>query len=359
MEPPIPDNEAERLKALKRYCVLDTQDEPAYDDITRLAAYICQTPIALISLVDRDRQWFKSGTGTDLKQTERGVSFCAHALLQPDTVMIVGNTLHDPRFKNNPLVVGEHRVRFYAGAPLVSRNGYALGALCVMDQKPRKLSEEQIDALRRLSRQVTELFELRLLIDRLESTIEENRRYQQELENYKNHIEMVNAQLEQVTLTDTLTGIRNRRAFDQRMQAEIANATRNHLPLSLLLLDIDKFKEYNDSYGHTAGDDALRAVAGILQQNARPYDLVARYGGEEFAVVLPNTDTAGALIIGERLRAAVEQGSLQHGQGVTVSIGVATSIGAVDQQALIEPADQALYFVKQNGRNQVVHSETI
>ncbi len=150
---PIPDNESERLNTLRGYAILDTRPEDRFDDLTRLAAFICGTPISLISLVDEDRQWFKSKVGLVDSQTARKDAFCAHAIMSAE-LFIVPDALEDYRFANNPLVLGEPHIRFYAGAPLTAPNGHRLGALCVIDHIPRQLSDEQLNALRTLSRQV-------------------------------------------------------------------------------------------------------------------------------------------------------------------------------------------------------------
>src|SRR6516165_832742 len=150
MNAPLPENETERLAALRGLAILDTPPEPAYDELSALAAYVCQTPIALISLVDADRQWFKSRVGWVAGETPREVAFCAHAILQPDL-----------RFANNPLVTSPPAIRFYAGAPLVTAEGHALGTLCVLDHKPRELTAEQTRALRGLSHQVVAQLRLR------------------------------------------------------------------------------------------------------------------------------------------------------------------------------------------------------
>lgn len=153
MSYPIPENEAERLNTLRGYEILDTHPEDRFDDLTRLAALICSTPISLISLVDEDRQWFKSKTGVEVCQTPREDAFCAHAIMSPE-LFLVPDATQDPRFATNPLVLGELHVRFYAGAPLTAPNGHHLGALCVIDRVPRELSREQQESLRILSRQV-------------------------------------------------------------------------------------------------------------------------------------------------------------------------------------------------------------
>jgi hypothetical protein len=160
MQFPTPPNERRRLKVLWQYEVLDTFPEAMFDDLTELAAAICEAPISLISLVDEHRQWFKSRQGIELQETERRLSFCAHAICQPD-LFVVPDATRDKRFARNPLVTGSLGIRFYAGAPLVTPDGHALGTLCVLDQKPRTLTEEQTRALRILSRVVMTQLELR------------------------------------------------------------------------------------------------------------------------------------------------------------------------------------------------------
>lgn len=158
--PPIPSDEPERLELLKRYEIVDTPSEQAFDDLTLLAAHICGTPIALVSLIDRDRQWFKSRVGLEIQETPRDVAFCAHAIAARET-MIVPDTLEDDRFARNPLVVGDPMIRFYAGAPLQAEGGKCLGTLCVIDRVPREFAETQRTALEALSRQVMAQLELR------------------------------------------------------------------------------------------------------------------------------------------------------------------------------------------------------
>src|SRR5579883_725854 len=161
MKAPLPENETQRIESLLQLKILDSPAEEAFDDLTRLASYICGTPIALISLVDTNRQWFKSKVGIEALETPRDISFCAHAILQPDEIFIVPDAMRDKRFATNPLVTSDPHVRFYAGVPLTNAERQSLGTLCVIDHVPRELTPEQVEALRTIDRQVIKQMELR------------------------------------------------------------------------------------------------------------------------------------------------------------------------------------------------------
>lgn len=334
-----------RLSELRELGILDTPAEQSYDDLVSLAAFICDAPIALITLIEEDRLWFKARIGHHELESPRSIAFCDHAIADPEHLMEVPNALEDPRFANNPLVTGGPEIRFYAGAPLVTPSGAALGTVCVLDRVPRKLTEAQSNALMALSRQVVQLLAFRRANAELERLNRNQQVRQQELQEE-------NQDLAELTLTDPLTGLKNRRAFDRILANEYARALRTGSSFGLLMVDVDHFKAFNDQFGHQAGDAALKAVALAIQSQARAYDHVARYGGEEFSVVLPDTEIATMRAVAQRMRLAVQAlTGLQR--EVTVSVGGAMSDPNTSMQALVETADQALYQAKQEGRNRI------
>ncbi|WP_073266190.1 sensor histidine kinase [Phytopseudomonas punonensis] len=160
---PFPDDEEERVLSLEHLDILDSAPEQGFDDVVLLATTLCDTPIALVSLVDRERQWFKACVGLDVRETHRDLAFCAHAILEPDDILVVENALEDPRFQHSVLVLGEPHIRFYAGAPIRTDSGHPLGTVCVIDTRPRALAEPQRQALQALARQTAALLQLRLL----------------------------------------------------------------------------------------------------------------------------------------------------------------------------------------------------
>ncbi len=184
MSAPIPLNEVKRLKVLWQYEVLDTVPEEVFDDLTELAARICEAPIAMITLVDENRQWFKSKIGVTVKETSRDISFCAHAINQED-LFIVPDAAKDERFATSPLVISEPKIRFYAGAPLITPDGYALGTLCVIDKVPRELRPDQKQALRILARHVVSQLELRRHARELAAARQTGEKFKSELDNLR------------------------------------------------------------------------------------------------------------------------------------------------------------------------------
>jgi GAF domain-containing protein len=179
--PMMSSNDAARVNALQKYAILDSEPEQAFDDLTLLASYVCKTPIALISLVDEDRQWFKSRVGISAKETSRDIAFCSMAIQQQE-VFVVPDALEDERFRTNPLVVSEPNIRFYAGAPLINEDGYALGTLCVIDRAPRNLATDQETALKALSRLVLMQMDFRRNLLLLKEALNDRTREEHERE---------------------------------------------------------------------------------------------------------------------------------------------------------------------------------
>lgn len=321
--------ENRRQAVLDSYGILDTPDEKPFDEIARLAALICNTPAALISFMDRDRQWFKARYGCEMRETPRHQSFCAHAIQTPDRVMIVPDAASDLRFAQNPLVTNAPYVRFYAGAPMISPEGEALGTICAIDQTPRQLTPAQIEGLEMLAPRAVAQLDLR-----------------------RSRAEMMSAheKLELLTLTDAPTNIPNRRAFNLRIAEEEARAQRSGEPLSVLLADVDGLNAYNESFGHPAGDEALRALAGMLNASARPSDFVARFGGGQFAIILPATNLEGALAVAQRFCHRAACMDIAH-HPLRLSIGAAWLSPGLNAADLLRAADRALHAAKARGRN--------
>ncbi len=302
MKPPIPTDEETRLKALYSYEILDTPGEQEYDDIVLLASQICGTPIAMISLIDEERQWFKSKIGLDVEETPRDLAFCAHAIL-PNTpqVLVVNDALEDKRFAENPLVTDDPKIRFYAGAPLITPDNQALGTLCVIDKKPRQINEKQLEALRALARQVTLRLELRRTSALLQAA---------------------NEKLEKLSLTDELTGLFNRRGFliHTEQELKLFRSRRFDRDLRLLMADLDGLKQINDNFGHREGSFAITKTAEMLQKTFRETDVIARLGGDEFVVLLINMpkDTSESAI--ERLEENLSEFNRSSGKPFQISI---------------------------------------
>ncbi len=332
---------------------MDILPEKDYDDITNLAAMICDTSIALVSLIDDGQQWFKSRHGIDADQAPRAADLCDQVMARPNQLFVIPNARHDNSFVDTPLTMDGSQIRFYAGAALVNPDGDALGTLCVLDQVPRDLTEDQKNALWALSRQVVTQVELRNAVEKLHNNTTQLRNYQVELEEYQRRLELTNARLRTLSVTDDLTGLNNRFAFEEELRTELERARQCDSPLSLLFLDADHFKFYNDELGHPAGDDALRTIGEFLKESMRSTDFAARIGGDEFVVLLPNTTRGSALVLAERCRKAVESAAWPE-RPITLSIGISSLDGrTVDSDTLISEADQALSHAKATGRNQV------
>lgn len=314
-------DEEARLRRLYEYNLLDTPREETFDRITRLAAAALNVPIAAVTLVDRDRQWFKSQQGLAVNETPREQSFCAHAMFGTEPMVVPDATL-DSRFRANPLVTREPEIRFYVGVPLLAADGTALGALCAIDRKPRDVRPIELAMLADLANLTMEQLELRLLATR-----------------------------------DGLTGAMRREPFLISAERDLAMARREGRPLSCLMIDVDNFKKINDQWGHAAGDEVLVRISAAIGAELRRGDTLGRMGGEEFCVVSPDTDLLGAKKLAERVRAAVAAVEIDA-EGRTIA--VTASVGVAQLQShdttpidVLKRADAALYDAKRNGRDRV------
>ena len=327
MNAPLPVNEYARLAALRSDEVLDTSSDESFERITRLASTILRCPISMILFVDGERQWFKSHLEIDASETPGSWAFCAHANLGDD-VLVIENALNDDRFRENPLVAGDRKIRFYAGAPLITLEGLKLGTLCTIDQTPKAISVVEKEVLRELAGMVMNELELRRLAS-----------------------------------VDSLTKAYNRRFFFELAEREIARATRHDMPLSLVMIDVDHFKSFNDTYGHQAGDLVLAHLVEQARKVLRSHDVIGRVGGEEFAVLLPSTTDTGAERVAEKLRTQISSARLMVGAlnlDTTVSLGVTQFRPGHDSvYDMLKRADRALYAAKNKGRNQTALAEAV
>lgn len=319
---PLPSTEADRLAALHSYEVLDTASEEAFDGLVALAARLTDSPIALVSLIDADRQWFKARHGLDAMETPRDDAFCAHAILDPDHPLIVEDATADPRFQANPLVTGAPDIRAYLGMPLVNPEGHALGSLCVIDRVSRSYDPATVETMQTLARAVSVNLELRRTLLRTRKA----------------------------ALTDSLTGLPNRRAVMDVLTTVAATAN----PVAVIAVDLDHFKEVNDGEGHAAGDALLQAAADRLRKIVRPADLVGRMGGDEFVVLLAGvTDREVVARVAQRVSAALHH-PVEHGDrllrlGATLGVAIVPD-DVADAEMALRVADEALVRAKQTGR---------
>ncbi len=317
-EPQIPENEAQRLETLRALKILDSAPEERFDRLTRMAKRMFGVPISLVSIVDSDRQWFKSAQGLDATETPRDISFCGHAILGDD-LFLIPNALEDERFHDNPLVVANPNIRFYAGCPLKVANGHKMGTLCLIDDKPRELDDEDKELLQDLAAMA-----------------------EQEI-----------AALQLATL-DELTAISNRRGFVSLGQHALSMCRRHGQKASLILFDLDEFKPINDTFGHAEGDRALIAFANIMRAEFRESDVFARIGGDEFVALLTGTGEDKLKEVLARFESTIKQynDEAQRGYDLKYSVGyvIRPLEGEENIEQLMAQADELMYEQKKNSK---------
>lgn len=457
---PTPNSEQARLATLKKYDILDTEPDAELIAMVELASYICQTPIAAISLIDENRQWFKVGIGLEAKETPRDVSFCTHTILQKG-IMVVPDTLQDDRFIDNPLVTSNPDIRFYAGAPLEAANGEYLGALCVIDTVPRELNAKQPEAVRILAGNIMAHLELRLSHKnarlyigdlQLTATIFDTASEAMLVTDANNLIIMINPAFTRITgysldevvgqepsilsserqstafyqeiwqtLNETghwdgelwskckngeefiqwlsmnvlfnedkskrlhmavfsditakkqadaliwkqanydhLTQLPNRKLFRDRLDQEIKIAQRSKQSIALLFIDLDYFKQVNDTLGHGAGDLLLIEAGNRIALCVRDADTVARIGGDEFTAILSHMSTpSGANKVAENIIQSLSRPYTVHGTqfNISASIGIAFYPNdGINVELLLKNTDNAMYAAKSSGRGCVKYA---
>ncbi|MDH3206419.1 MAG: sensor domain-containing diguanylate cyclase [Gemmatimonadota bacterium] len=310
--------ESERIQALHDLSVLDTPPEERFDRLTRLARRVFDVPIALVSLVDTDRQWFKSHDGLDASETPREWSFCSHAIRGRGT-MIVPDALSDIRFRDNPLVREDPAIRFYAGHPITAPGGSPIGTVCIIDREPRVLDAED----------------------------------QALLADIANLVEREFAALRLATI-DELTGLSNRRGFNMLARHALAMCERAEKQATLLVFDLDGFKLLNDTLGHAAGDIALASFAADLLAAYRESDVVARLGGDEFCVLL--TGTTADAVPATLAKLAERVASRNVGREPVAQLRYSVGSAAYEPRChlsisdLVEAADALMYGQKRSRR---------
>ena len=283
--PSLPIDETQRLMSLHSLHILDTAEEVRYDRITRMARRLFDVEICLVSLVDTNRQWFKSKVGITACETDRDISFCGHAILHDD-VFVISDAAADHRFADNPLVTGPMNIRFYAGYPIKGPNGHRIGTLCIVDSKPRQLSSDEIRTLKDLGAMVE---------DEIKITAE--------------------------AVVDDLTQVANRRGFHMFANNTLSVCRRTGTPAELAFFDLDGFKAVNDTYGHAAGDDLLTYFAELLVKCFRDADAIGRLGGDEFVVLLVGSDGNSDVAL-NRLHAMAADSDNKIRQQLAWSVGI-------------------------------------
>lgn len=317
--------EEQRISALRRYNILDTAPETEFENTIGLVQSTFNVPMAAISFIDTDRQWFKASRGLEVTQTPRDIAFCDYTI-RNDEPFVVSDAKSDERFEKNPFVTGEAGVQCYLGVPLKTPAGQNIGTLCVIGTEPREFSPEEAAALTGFGK---------LVVSQLE--------------------------LCQAANLDNLTHTMSRGAFLDQLDIAIKSFRQKGIGSTLAILDIDKFKELNDTYGHPVGDKVLQEFVSAILSTLRGDDLLGRLGGDEFGILLRGVTPATASVVLARVHDQVMAINLAKYPDIKVgmSLGyVAISDDVMSKEAWIQLADDALYQAKNNGRNQICNARS-
>ncbi|MFL9881384.1 sensor domain-containing diguanylate cyclase [Herbaspirillum rhizosphaerae] len=321
IKPPLPANECVRLDMLRALKILDTTAEERFDRVTRLAKRLFEVPMSLVSLIDADRQWFKSNIGLKVLETSRDISFCGHAILGDD-VFSIRDTELDERFFDNPLVKNGPKIRFYAGCPIKAADGSKVGTLCILDVKPRNFTDEDKSLLK----------DLTLMVEQEIAAV-------------------------QLATMDSLTSISNRRGFEALCMHALRFCTRQKKPATLFFFDLTRFKEINDRFGHAEGDRALVSFSELLMLCFRETDVIGRIGGDEFAVLLTSSDKEESELVLARFSESVAKHneSEERGYNITYDVGIVEYNQSLDKnlEEFIDKADKLMYENKRLKKNEL------